>query len=288
MLGCVPPIGVARPTAAAEVWFLSARTSPAAKVAIVCPAFCSPDRTRRPGSRRGAAAMVPALATVAVGLGGVAPGPARGAGARAGSVQPLAVLLHGHVVQTRPRPWARRVGYVSALRPLTRVRTVLPVLGRARSRDGKRWVHVRLPGRPNGHTGWIAASRTRPTATRWRLVLTLSDRQIAVYRYGRVARRFRAVVGKPSTPTPTGSFFVEEVLAISGQVGGPFALATSARSDVLQEFEGGPGQIAIHGTEYLAGALGSAASHGCIRLSTPAITWLARRIGSGVTLTIRR
>jgi lipoprotein-anchoring transpeptidase ErfK/SrfK len=109
---------------------------------------------------------------------------------------------------------------------------------------------------------------------------------ITVYRDGHAARRFRAVVGKPSTPTPGGHFFVEESLALAGQVGGPFALATSARSDVLQEFEGGPGQIAIHGTDYLAGALGSAASHGCIRLSTPAITWLAQRIGSGVSLTI--
>ena len=31
--------------------------------------------------------------------------------------------------------------------------------------------------------------------------------------------------------------------------GGPYALATSARSNVLQEFEGGPGQIALHGSQ---------------------------------------
>jgi lipoprotein-anchoring transpeptidase ErfK/SrfK len=147
-------------------------------------------------------------------------------------------------------------------------------------------VRVRLPGRPNGHTGWIAARQTRRTVTEWRLVLTLSDRLITVFHDGRAARHFRVVVGKPSTPTPSGHFFIEESLAIAGQAGGPFALATSARSAVLQEFEGGPGQIAIHGTDYLAGALGSAASHGCIRLSTPAITWLAHRIGSGVPLTI--
>ena len=55
---------------------------------------------------------------------------------------------------------------------------------------------------------------------------------------------------------------------------------------MLQEFEGGPGQIALHGTNGLSGALGTAASHGCIRLSTGAITWLARRIGAGVPLTI--
>ena len=87
-------------------------------------------------------------------------------------------------------------------------------------------------------------------------------------------------MGTPSTPTPRGRFFIEEALALSaGAHGGPFALATSARSSVLQEFEGGPGQIALHGTNGLSGALGTAASHGCIRLSTAAITWLARRIG---------
>jgi lipoprotein-anchoring transpeptidase ErfK/SrfK len=97
------------------------------------------------------------------------------------------------------------------------------------------------------------------------------------------------VVGKPSTPTPRGAFFVEEALALSSyEAGGPFALATSARSNVFQEFEGGPGQIGIHGTNNLSGAPGTAVSHGCIRLGTHAITWLARRIGAGVPLTITR
>ena len=97
------------------------------------------------------------------------------------------------------------------------------------------------------------------------------------------------VIGKPSTPTPRGAFFIEEALALSSyEPGGPFALATSARSNVFQEFEGGPGQIGIHGTHNLSGAPGSAASHGCIRLRTKAITWLARRIGAGVPLTVTR
>lgn len=226
------------------------------------------------------------LGAVALSLGGFTAASASAAGTRTSATQPLVALLHDHVVQTRPSPRAPRVGSVSALRPLTGVRTVLPVLGRARSPDGKLWVHVRLPGRPNGHAGWIAASQTRRATTGWRLALKLSARLVTVYRDGRAVRRFRAVVGKPSTPTPSGHFFVEETLAIFGQVGGPFALATSARSDVLQEFDGGPGQIAIHGTDLLAGALGSAASHGCIRLSPLAVGWLARRIGGGVPLTI--
>jgi lipoprotein-anchoring transpeptidase ErfK/SrfK len=112
---------------------------------------------------------------------------------------------------------------------------------------------------------------------------------VIVYRDGLAARRFRAVIGKSSTPTPRGEFFIEEALAISPRdVGGPFALAASARSDVLQEFNGGPGQIGIHGIDGLPDALGSAASHGCVRVSTRAITWMARRIGGGVPLTVTR
>ena len=95
------------------------------------------------------------------------------------------------------------------------------------------------------------------------------------------------MVGKPSTPTPLGRFFVEEAVTLSQQASGaPYALALSARSNILQEFDGGPGQIALHGTNNIGGILGTAASHGCIRLDTPAITWLAARIGPGVPVTI--
>ena len=199
--------------------------------------------------------------------------------------QPLVVLLHDHIARTSPNIHARKIETVDSLRPLTRVRTVLPLLGHA---AGKPWVRVRLPGRPNGHTGWIRAWQTRWASTEWHIRIDVSSRRVVVFRHGRVERRFSAVVGNPWTPTPTGHFFVEEPVAIPNDHGGPFALATSARSNVLQEFDGGPGQIGLHGTNGLSGALGTAASHGCIRVSTGAITWLAERIGNGVPLNIKR
>ena len=202
--------------------------------------------------------------------------------------RPVVALLQDRVARAAPGAHARIIESVAARRPLTGVRTVLPVLGRARGRRGGSWLHVRLPGRPNSHSGWIRARRTSTASTVWRLALDLSARRLTVYRHGRVKRRFPVVVGTPSTPTPQGRYFIEEALELSpGAAGNPFALATSARSNVLQEFEGGPGQIALHGTNGLSGAPGTAASHGCIRLNTSAITWLARRIGSGVPLTIR-
>jgi lipoprotein-anchoring transpeptidase ErfK/SrfK len=236
--------------------------------------------------------MCRGVSAFAVGLAAVTAGclllaPARATGATVPVSQSLVVLLHDHIARTRPAVDARRIETVAARRPLTRVHTILPVLGEATTTDGRSWVYVRLPGRPSGHKGWIPSAQTRSASTGWHISVKLSARRVTVYRDGRVQRRFRAVVGKPSTPTPRGQFFVEEALSLSSRAaGGPFALATSARSRVLQEFDGGPGQIALHGRNHLAGALGTAASHGCVRLSTRAITWLARRIGAGVPLTI--
>lgn len=236
---------------------------------------------RLPGSRRGVGAV--GLAFLAAGAMAT---PAVAAVPTVAVSQRLVVLLDDHVARTGPDIRAPRIESVAARRPLTGVRTVLPVIDSAVSRGGNPWVRVRLPGRPNGHKGWIQAHRTRRSSTDWHIAIDVSSRRVTVYAQGVVQRRFRAVVGKPSTPTPRGRFFIEEALALSSAHGGPFALATSARSQVLQRFAGGPGQIALHGTRNLAGAVGTAASHGCVRLRTPDITWLSRRIGGGVPLTI--
>jgi lipoprotein-anchoring transpeptidase ErfK/SrfK len=202
--------------------------------------------------------------------------------------QELVALLRPHGAFARPDADSRRLGSVDARRPITGGRTVLPVIRRAIGADGDRWVLVRLPGRPNGLTGWIAQSRTIPLRTRWRLVISVASRRVAALHDGRWVRSFTAIVGKRSTPTPRGRFFVEERVRLrSGDVGAPFALATSARSEVLQEFAGGPGQIALHGIRNIEGRLGTAVSHGCVRLSTRAITWLIKRIRAGTPLTIR-
>jgi len=57
---------------------------------------------------------------------------------------------------------------------------------------------------------------------------------------------------------------------------------------VLQEFDGGPGQIGLHGLDNVGGVLGSAVSHGCVRLADRVMRWLVGRIGPGVPVTITR
>ena len=142
-----------------------------------------------------------------------AAGPAQAAAATTAApavpaAQAQVLVLHTEVARSRPAAAARAVGTVAPRTPLTRVRTVLPVIGREVDDRGAAWVHVRLPGRPNGHGGWIRALRTRPASTAWHLVVDLSARTVGAYRAGRLQRRFRAVVGAPATPTPRGLFFV--------------------------------------------------------------------------------
>lgn len=178
---------------------------------------------------------------------------------------------------------------IPSRQPITGERTALPVIARKRDRHGTRWLRVMLPGRPNGSAGWIREYATRMTVTPWHLLIDLTTRRVTVYLNGQRQRSFAAVIGKPTTPTPTGSFFVQETVSLAAdQPGGPFALALSARSNVLSHFDGGPGQIAVHGRNNLGGTLGAAQSHGCVRVSNSAAAYLARWIGPGVPVTIYR
>ena len=218
------------------------------------------------------------------------------AGAHAAGIAPrqqIVTLLGAHAARSGPADTARQVAQVAAHRPLTGGATRLPVLGRSTGPRGRVWLHVRLPGRALGapappRTGWIRATHARVATTIWHIVVDRRSRNVIVYRAGRRAHSYRAIVGAPATPTPRGEYFVEENVRMpAGRPGAPFALALSARSGVFQEFDGGPGQIAIHGIRNIGGQLGTSVSHGCIRLGDDGITWLGDHIPPGVPVSIR-
>lgn len=196
-------------------------------------------------------------------------------------------LLTNATVHTYPGNSAPVIAKVADTRPLTGNPTVLPVVGTADA-NGKPWVRVLLPQRPDSSTGWIPVGGTRVGHTPWHVVVVRAQRRAYLYRAGKLDRTFTVIVGKPSTPTPAGQFFVAEVVHEGiGATTGPYALATSAYSNVLQEFDGGPGQVALHGVTGLAGALGTAASHGCVRFADADIIWLAAHIGAGTPINIK-
>jgi lipoprotein-anchoring transpeptidase ErfK/SrfK len=152
--------------------------------------------------------------------------------------------------------------------------------------DGRAWVQLRVPGRPNGRVGWVPRSAlgtfhivtTAVTVSRRSLRLTL-------YRDGKVVRRLPVGVGKPSTPTPRGRFVVRELMKVPhrGTIYGPYAFGTSDYS-VLSDWPGG-GVIGIHGTDE-PGLIPGRPSHGCMRLRNADVTWLAHHLPIGTPVHI--
>jgi hypothetical protein len=195
----------------------------------------------------------------------------------------IATLHHPAAVFSGPSEHAWTHAVLPLYTPLTHQRTSLPVLGRHGT-----FLHVLLPGRPNGHSGWILARRARTWKTPWHLLVRTRSKRLFVFNGRHIVRSFPVVIGKPSTPTPRGRFFVEEAIILPRHaLGGPAAYALSARSDVFQEFDGGPGQIAIHGVQGIGGTPGTAVSHGCIRATAQALQFMVHRFGTGTPVEIR-
>ena len=122
----------------------------------------------------------------------------------------------------------------------------------------------------------------RPTT--WRIAVSTAGRSLSVYRRGRLVRRLQVVVGAPDTPTPVGLFSIIGVWASPPDAFlGSWILPLTAHSDTLQQFDGGDGTVGIHGRggASLLDPLGSARSHGCIRVDNTSIDWLVDSIGVG-------
>ncbi len=156
---------------------------------------------------------------------------------------------------------------------------------------GREWIKVHLPNRPNGLSGWIRADGAAISKNRYRVSISTRARRLFLYKDNRRIGSWRVVVGTPETPTPKGDFAVYEVLpqANPGDFIGPWALHLTAHSDVLENFGGGPGRVAMHGRSGASflDPLGSAASHGCIRMNNDKIKYLARILRPGTPVKIR-
>lgn len=164
----------------------------------------------------------------------------------------------------------------------------LPIVAKKVIAD-KTWLQVRLMRRPNGSLGWIQGEHAQIKVMRYQIKVDLSARGLWVFDNGKKIRFTRVVVGAPSTPTPTGHFYAVDGLRLDDDwaVHG-WALATSAFSNVLRNFAGGEGQVAIHTTGRLRDKLGTASSHGCVRVPPRFAKWLALRMPNGTPIDIVR
>jgi lipoprotein-anchoring transpeptidase ErfK/SrfK len=195
-----------------------------------------------------------------------------------------AVVIHHAVAQRRPG--ARVMARFGRLN-----RNELPMVFGVRgallgSTCKPAWYRVQLPIRPNGSVGWVRASAVSIAPIRTRIVVDISARRLTLFRDGRPVLTSRVAVGAVGTPTPEGSFYVNQRLIPSDPTGpyGPAAVGVSAFSNVLTGWaQGGP--IGIHGTNE-PWSIGHTDSNGCIRLPNPVVRRLFRQVFAGTPVII--
>lgn len=126
----------------------------------------------------------------------------------------------------------------------------------------------------------------RPLTTTLRLQADLAERAIYVWAGDSLLHMFPVAVGKPGHATPTGSFTIDRVIWNPGWVPPDAEWAQGKRARGPQDADN-PMQAVkiffrepdyyIHGTPHV-GSLGTAASHGCLRMSPNQVAELAHQV----------
>jgi lipoprotein-anchoring transpeptidase ErfK/SrfK len=148
-------------------------------------------------------------------------------------------------------------------------------------------VEVLLPVRPNGRTGWLPASAVSVSEITVSAEVDLSERRLRVWDGSRLLVDTAVVVGKPSSPTPLGRFYVRDIID-RDDVGGPYGphiLALSGFSEALDSFMGAEPVIALHGTNK-PHLVGHDRSNGCVRIPNEIVAELASLAPLGMPVTI--
>lgn len=154
-------------------------------------------------------------------------------------------------------------------------------------RNAGDWLEVLLPIRPNGSTGWVRAAEVGLARTTLEVRIDPRAHRFTVRDGDRVVRAGKIAIGTWDTPTPAGRFYFTELIRPKDPTGpyGAYAYGLSGFSPKLRSFAGGPGQLAVHGTND-PGSLGTDVSHGCIRVGNDDITWMARNLALGTPVVV--
>lgn len=151
---------------------------------------------------------------------------------------------------------------------------------------GTQWIKIRVPMRPNGRTGWVprdALGHFYEVHTQ--LIVDRHKLRATLYRSGKKIWSAPVGVGKASTPTPGGHFYIRERIRAlqGGTIYGPYAFGTSDYS-TLSEWPGG-GIVGIHGTNEPQ-LIPGRPSHGCIRLTNAKVSQLWRLMPLGTPVRV--
>jgi lipoprotein-anchoring transpeptidase ErfK/SrfK len=150
------------------------------------------------------------------------------------------------------------------------------------------WLKVLLPMRPNNATGFLRAADVNLAEVPFEIRISLGEHMLRMFKDGQEVLSTPVVIGAPRTPTPLGTFFVTDPVDLRSEpngVYGAYALGLSGYSEVLFEFNGGPGQIAVHGTNNPS-QVGQDISNGCIRVPNDIIVQIADQVPLGTPVII--
>jgi hypothetical protein len=149
------------------------------------------------------------------------------------------------------------------------------------------WLEVFLPVRPNGTTGFVLESDVTLSSHDYHIEVTLSTYRLKAFKGDQVILDAPIAAASANTPTPGGLYFTNMLIQPPDPNGpyGTYAYGLSGYSDTLQTFNGGPGQLGIHGTND-PGKMGQNVSSGCIRLRNEDIDKLAPVLPLGVPVQI--
>ncbi len=150
------------------------------------------------------------------------------------------------------------------------------------------WLKALLPMRPNQSEGWIRSSDVTLSQNPYLITVNLAAHELVLTKDGQEMLRTAIVGGAPRTPTPLGTYYITDPVDLRSRPGGAYgayALGLSGYSEVLFEFNGGPGQIAIHGTNNPE-LIGQDVSNGCVRINNDAIVQIATTAPLGTPVVI--
>jgi lipoprotein-anchoring transpeptidase ErfK/SrfK len=155
------------------------------------------------------------------------------------------------------------------------------------SPDGSLWYKTMMPAKPNGVQGFVPKAAVHVSLTNYRLVVDLTKLRLFVYRDCRVVQDYPVAIGKSSTPTPVGHFYLTGLFqSTSDSAYGPYAFSLSAFSNVFSDWPFG-GIVGLHGTNDPS-TVGHPVTHGCLRVQNADIIELANLIPVGTPIDIQK
>jgi lipoprotein-anchoring transpeptidase ErfK/SrfK len=127
------------------------------------------------------------------------------------------------------------------------------------------------------------------------LTVSRKETKVRLFHRGKLVKSYTVAVGSPQYPTPTGRFVVQSMQknpswnvphsAWAGDLAGKTIPGGDPNNPLVARWIGFNGSVGFHGTAE-AGSLGSAASHGCVRMDPKDVIDLFKRVNVGTPVLV--